>query len=394
MSWLVRRFVPDCDKVDNQRVREAYGKLTGTVGMIVNLLLSGLKFLTGWMAGSVSAMADAANNLSDAASSLITILSFKLAAKPADAEHPFGHSRIEYIASMAVAFIIFILAFELLKGSVEKIINPELAQLNVYLALALMLSIAAKLWLCFFNRRLGKKIDSSVMRATAADSLSDVYASSAVLICQLLSPLLHFSLDGYVGLVVVALIVKAGIDVLHEALDKLLGQAPAQETIDLIARHILSHPGVYGMHDLVLHSYGPGRHFASVHVEVDAGEDILKSHDMIDNIEREMIVDHGIHLVIHLDPVVHDERTTKNRQRVQKVLEGIDPALTMHDFRMVEGPTHTNLIFDVVVPPEFPIQAAELQKRIIQGVRALNKDYYAVVTLDSDYTGTPSNKTH
>lgn len=393
--WLVRLFVKDYDQVQKQRVRESYGRLSGAVGIVMNLLLSASKFLVGLLSGSVSVTADAANNLSDAGSSVITILSFKLSSKPADEEHPFGHERIEYVASIVVAFIIFIIAFQLVMSSFDKILHPETPLWNPWTILVLALSILVKLWLFLFNRRLGKAIDSTVMQATAMDSLSDVYASSAVLLSQCISPAIGFSLDGYMGLVVAGFIVTAGVGVLREALDKLLGPAPTKEMTNLIAGHILKHEGVLGMHDLMLHSYGPGRYFASVHVEVDAGEDILKSHDMIDNIEREVAVDHGIHLVIHLDPVVtDDERTNENRRKVQQILQGIDKSLTMHDFRMVEGVTHTNLIFDVVVPHGFPMSMHALQQEIIQKVRALDGSYYAVVTLDADYTGTPSNKTH
>lgn len=395
MTMLLKRFVKDYQNTGDETVRESYGKLSGTTGILCNVLVSGLKLAAGFLSGSVAVMADAANNLSDAASSVITIVSFHMAGKPADAEHPFGHQRIEYIASLIVAFIILFLAVQLGISSVDKILHPELIPFQWLTAGVLVFSIAVKAWMFWFNRKLGKMIRSTMLAATAADSISDVMATSAVLLSTIVSPVIGFSMDGYMGMIVAGLIAYAGIKVLLETSAKILGQAPTPEQVHFVEQHIKGSPGVLGMHDLMLHSYGEGRIFASVHVEVDANEDILVSHDRIDNIEREIAVDHGIHLVIHMDPIVtDDEKTNTQREAVKQLLLGIDERLTMHDFRMVEGPTHTNLIFDVVVPPKFSIPEKELQGRIIKGVHELDPEYYAVVTIDATYTGTPSNKLH
>lgn len=393
-NLLVKLFIKDTKNTSDAKVRQAYGQLIGLTGIVMNALLFVGKFVAGTLAGSVSITADAVNNLSDAGSSVISLLSFKLAGKPADEDHPFGHARIEYIASLAVAFIILMLGIELIQSSVEKVIHPELAVFSWVAVGVLAVSMLVKLWLYHFNTSIGKRIDSVVMQAAAADSLSDVLATGAVLVSTIVSPLIGFSLDGYMGIVVACFIMWSAVGILRETMNKLLGEAPAQETEELLARHLLRHEGVLSIHDLVVHSYGPGRTFASVHVEVDAKEDILKSHDMIDNIEREVLLDHGVQLVIHLDPVVtDDERVNTLRERVQALVADIDPELTMHDFRVVMGQTHSNLIFDVVVPHGCALSDKELTRAIIRRVREMDESYFAVITLDRTYVSKPSHKT-
>ena len=393
-NLLVKLFIKDAKNTSDAKVRQAYGQLTGLTGIVMNALLFVGKFVAGTLAGSVSITADAVNNLSDAGSSVISLLSFKLAGKPADEDHPFGHARIEYIASLAVAFIILMLGIELIQSSVEKVIHPELAVFSWVAVGVLAASMLVKLWLYRFNTSIGKRIDSVVMQAAAADSLSDVLATGAVLVSTIVSPLIGFSLDGYMGIVVACFIMWSAVGILRETMNKLLGEAPAQETEEMLARHLLRHEGVLSIHDLVVHSYGPGRTFASVHVEVDAKEDILKSHDMIDNIEREVLLDHGVQLVIHLDPVVtDDERVNTLRERVQALVADIDPELTMHDFRVVMGQTHSNLIFDVVVPHGCALSDKELTRAIIRRVKEMDESYFAVVTLDRTYVSKPSHKT-
>lgn len=393
-NLLVKLFIRNAGDTADAKVRQAYGQLTGLTGIVLNALLFAGKFIVGTVSGSVSIAADAVNNLSDAGSSVISLLSFKLAGKPADEDHPFGHARIEYIASLVVAFIILLLGFELIKTSIDKIIHPELAAFSWVTVGVLAASILVKLWLFTFNRTIGKRIDSVVMQATAADSLSDVLATGAVLLSTIISPLIRFSLDGYMGVVVAGFIMWSAVGILRETMNKLLGEAPTQETQEMLTRHLLRHEGVLSIHDLVVHSYGPGRTFASVHVEVDAKEDILKSHDMIDNIEREVLLDHGIQLVIHLDPVVTDDpEVNALRNRVRDLVLDVDPELTMHDFRVVKGETHSNLIFDVVVPHSCPLSDKELTRAIIRRVKEMDEHYFAVVTLDRTYVTRPSHKT-
>ncbi len=393
--WLVTRFVPDHENVTNQRVRDACGRLGGIVGIVVNLALGLLKGLTGYLAGSVSVVADAVNNLTDACSSVIALFSFKLSGKPADTQHPFGHQRIEYVASVAVAVIILLLGFQLGKSSLLRLIHGERSGFEPWAFAALLFSVLAKLWLYRFHKKLGEKVDSSVLRASAVDALTDVWATLAVLLSQCLGPFVRFSLDGAAGLAVACFVVTAGVQVLRESMDKLLGSAPSPETLRLIEEHILRCPDVLGMHDLMLHSYGPGRHFATAHVEMDASEDIMQSHARIDDLERELAVDHSIHLVLHLDPVQRgDKRTEEARAQAQSILQGLGEGLTLHDFRLVKGEKDTNWVFDVSVPDDFPMEMEEMQKKIVEAVRAIDKNYYAVVTLDREYTGTPSDKLH
>ena len=338
--------------------------------------------------------ADAVNNLSDAGSSVITLIGFKLAGKPADADHPFGHARMEYIASLAVAFIVLLLGVELLRDSVGKIFHPEEVAFSWLSVGVLAASIAVKFWMYRYNTALGKRIDSVAMRATAADSLSDALATAAVLLSTIVSPLIHFSLDGYMGVVVAGFILWSAVGILRDTMNKLLGEAPTQEMEQLLTRHILRHEGVLALHDMVVHSYGPGRTFATVHVEVDAREDILKSHDMIDNIEREVLLDHGVNLVIHLDPIVVDDpEVNALRETTRELVQEVNPELTIHDFRVVRGRTHSNLIFDVQVPRDCPLTDEEITRRIIEKVKGLRENYFAVVTLDRTYVGKPSHKT-
>jgi len=382
-EFLIRRFVSRRDAVGDTAVRQQYGRLGSIVGIVVNLLLSGGKLLTGALAGSVAITADGVNNLSDAGSSLISLVSFRLAARPADQEHPFGHARLEYLASMAVAVLILLLGVELAQSSVKKIFFPGKAAFSWLTVGVLVFSILAKLWLYRFTRTLGQRIDSELMAATAADSLSDVLATTGVLVSAAASPFLGFSLDGWMGVLVAAFILRSGVGIIHEAMDKLLGQAPTGELVAEIENYVRSYDGVVDCHDLVVHSYGPGRCFATVHAEVPANRDIMTSHDIIDNIERDILREKGIHLVIHMDPVVTDDAwTDQHRQLVREVLAEIGRELTFHDFRMVAGPSHTNLIFDVSAPFRFPLTDGELCRTIQERVKERENNLFTVVTVD------------
>lgn len=382
-EFLIRRFVPRREAVEDTAVRQQYGRLGSIVGILVNLLLSGGKLAAGALAGSVAITADGVNNLSDAGSSLISLVSFRLAARPADEEHPFGHARLEYLASMAVAVLILLLGVELVQTSLGKIRSPEEAAFSWLTVGVLGLSILAKLWLYRFNRELGRRIDSELMAATAADSLSDVLATAGVLVSAVTSPFLGFSLDGWMGVLVAVFILRSGVGIIHEAMDKLLGQAPTGELVAEIESYVRSYDGVMDCHDLVVHSYGPGRCFATVHAEVPADRDIMSSHDIIDNIERDILREKGIHLVIHMDPVVTDDAgMERHRQLVREVLAGIGEELTFHDFRMVAGPSHTNLIFDVCAPFRFSLTDKELSRAIQQEVQKREEGLFTVVTVD------------
>ncbi|MDR2514844.1 MAG: cation diffusion facilitator family transporter [Christensenellaceae bacterium] len=389
IGWM-KKLVKNGENTQNLRVRESYGKLAGLVSVALNLLLSAGKFAAGYLAGSVAITADAANNLSDAFSGVISALSFKWAGKPADREHPYGHARVEYLSSMAVAVLIFLIAFRLGEESLIKVLRPEMPKLSPLGAAILLASMGVKLWLFFFYRALGKEIDSTLMRAFSADSLSDILATGAVLFSSAISPFLGFSLDGYTGLCVALFIGYAGVKVLLESLNKLLGQAPEGELVELILSHLRGREGILGLHDLALHSYGPGRHFASLHVEVDARGDMLKSHDLIDNIERQLLVEHGIELVIHMDPVViGDERADALREVLVEIVRGVDEALSVHDFRMVPGDTHTNLIFDISAPYGLKLDDAAIKKAVRERVEVLPGPLYAVITVDRVYAGNP-----
>lgn len=382
-NFLIRRFVPRWQEVRDAGVRQRYGLLGSVTGILVNLLLFAGKFTVGTLFGSVAITADGVNNLSDAGSSVISLVSFRLAARPADEEHPFGHARAEYLASMGVAILIILLGVELARSSFGKIVAPEEMEFSWLAAGVLILSILAKLWLYRFDRELGRRIDSALMAAAAADSLSDVLATGGVLLSTLLSPVLHFSLDGYMGMLVAVFILRAGAQIILEAMGKLLGEAPTGELVAEIEDFVLSYAGILGCHDLMIHSYGPGRCFASLHAEVPAGGDFLASHDLVDNIEREILREKGIHLVIHMDPVVEDDEAARRyREVLTDVLGGLGEELSFHDFRIVPGPSHTNMIFDVSAPFSFAIPDGELCRRIQEGVRAADDSLFTVITVD------------
>ena len=381
--FLVKHFVKNPEEINSGVVRQQYGRLSSIVGIVVNLLLFTAKFTVGTIFHSISITADAVNNLSDAGSSIISLASFKMSAKPADKDHPYGHARIEYVASSIVASIILFVGFELGRSSFEKVLHPGNISFSAISAVVLVLSIGAKLWLYSFNHSLGKKINSTLMIATATDSLSDVMATSAVLASQLLSPLIHFQLDGYMGIIVALLIMYAGYKVLRETLDRILGQGPTEETVQLIQEFISKYDGVINIHDLMVHDYGPSRTYATVHVEVDALEDILKSHDMIDNIERDIKDIHHIKLVVHLDPVIiGDPFVNQMRELTAQVIANIDPSLTFHDFRVIRGQTHSNLVFDVMIPFDYKMRKSELAEAIQKGLSEQDPNLFAVIKVD------------
>lgn len=386
---LIRLFIPNWQHTEDPSVREQYGKVAGATGVVTNLLLAIMKLITGLLFNSIAIMADAVNNFSDSGSSLVTLIGFKLSGKPADAKHPFGHARIEYISGMIVSFIVVMLGFQLAQSSVEKIITPEDSAFTWVTVLILVVSIAAKLWQGFFYRKMGKAISSTTLKATSADSLNDVLATSAVLIGILITLFTDFNLDGWMGLAVALFIMVSGVRLVIETSQPLLGTAPSQELVNSVYSRILSYDGVIGLHDLEVHSYGEGRIFASVHCEVDADEDIMVSHDIIDNIERDFLQDMDIHLVIHLDPVqIHDEKTQQLFHQVKKIVAEMSPEYSIHDFRVVWGTTHSNLIFDIVLPFENSKSDDEVLRDIQNTIwKNLGKEFFTVITVDHNYVG-------
>ena len=371
-------------KANDAKTRARAGKLSGLVGLLGNILLFGAKLAVGLITGSVSVTADAMNNLSDAVSSVVTLVGFKLAEKPADADHPYGHARYEYISGLAVAAMILFIGFELAKSSVEKIFNPQAVDFTWITAAVLLGSITVKLWLSVFNRRLGKKIGSETLMATAADSRNDCIATAAVLISGLVEKCSGWHIDGFIGLAVALFILYSGIGLAKDTISPLLGEAAAPELQEQILDKIRSEKRVLGYHDLMVHDYGPGRRFASVHVEMDRNEDPLLCHELIDNLERECLESHGIHLVIHYDPVVTDDpELNRMKDTVSAILSEIDNRLTLHDFRMVQGTGHTNLIFDVALPEDLMEKKREIKAELD---RKLNENapctYFTVITFD------------
>lgn len=382
-NLLLRLFVKEYQNTKSSQVRSRYGKLAGVVGIVCNVLLFGGKLLVGTLSGSVSITADAVNNLSDASSSVVTLLGFKLAEKPADIDHPYGHARIEYLTGLIVAAMILLIGAELVKTSFQKILYPQPVEFSIAMVVVLGFSIVLKLWMALFNRGLGKRIGSSTLIATAADSRNDVITTSAVLIACLVGHWSGLNIDGYMGMAVALFILYSGISIAKDTIDPLLGEAPNEELVRMAAEEIGTYDKVLGIHDLIIHDYGPGRRFASVHVEMDSREDPLECHDIIDDIERDFRTKHNIHLVIHYDPLVTDDDELNHmRGLITAVLHGIDERLSIHDFRMVRGPGHTNLIFDLVIPFEMSCQKKELAATINNRIQFENQRYYAVITFD------------
>ena len=380
---LCRWFIKDHARVSDPTVRRKHGTMVSTVGILLNLLLCAGKLVAGFLTGAVSMTADAINNLSDAGSQIISLISFKLSAKPADRDHPFGHARIEYVASMAVSFLILLVGFELLKSSVTKVFHPEKTAFSLVSVIILTVSIGIKLWLCLFNRQIAKKINSEVMRATAADSLSDAGATAAVLVSSLILRFFGVDIDAYIGIAVAILIMIAGIKVLGEAKNLIIGEAPDEDVVRAIKDIIGEYPEALGIHDLIVHNYGVGAVIVSLHIEVDGSVDVFKTHDTIDNIEKRLNSELGIRATIHMDPIVTgDEEIAATREWVRSAIRELDPAWDIHDFRFVRGETHTNLIFDLVIPFECKRSADDILDSVEKKIKSVDEKYFTVVTID------------
>lgn len=393
IHFIIRIFIKDYENTKNPAVREAYGRLGNIIGIICNILLSSFKIVAGLLFNSLSMAADGINNLSDMGSLFISLIGFKLSGKPADDDHPFGHARIEYISSLIISFIIIWLGLQLIITSFKKIFNPDPIEVNIVMFIILIASIIIKLWLSYINKGLGEKIDSPSMKATASDSLNDALATSGVFISVLIYKFTEINIDAYIGLAVALFIIYSGMQILKDMTNELVGIAPDDKLVESIHEKILSYEGVLGLHDLVVHSYGPNRCFASVHVEVSYKEDILKSHDLIDKIEKDFSLERGIHLVIHLDPIIVDDPLTDNLHNLTlDLIQKIDPKLSIHDFRVVLGNTYKNLIFDITVPHSLKLSDQELIKQINDLLVKEDPSCTAIITIDRSYTYVQSQK--
>ena len=385
MDFLVRRFIKNYQDTKDANVRTSVGKLSGIVGILNNLFLFVIKFLISTIVHSVSIQADGVNNLTDAGSNIISILSFHLSNKPADKDHPFGHERTETIASLFVGILILVLGFETAKESISKVIHPGSIDFRLASVIILLVSIIVKFWMYTYNKKLSKTYDSSLLEATALDSISDVCGTTAVLVSTLLSPVLHFNLDGYMGIVVSGIILYGAYGLLRDMINSLIGEAPDPELVHNIVDMIMAHPAIIGVHDMMLHNYGPNKIFASAHVEVDSSKDIFETHDHIDNIEREVKENMNIDLVLHMDPVkVNDPETELYRAKVVEAIHQIDPKWGFHDFRIVSGPTHVNLVFDLVIPFEEKYTQEEIEAMLLKYIQS-DKKIYLVLTIDHPY---------
>lgn len=385
MNFLVRRFIKNYQDTKDANVRTSVGKLSGIVGILNNLFLFVIKFVIGTIVHSVSIQADGVNNLTDAGSNIISILSFHFANKPADKDHPFGHERTETIASLFVGILILVLGFETVKESISKVIHPGSIDFRLASVIILLVSIIVKFWMYTYNKKLSKTYDSSLLEASALDSISDVCGTMAVLVSTLLSPVLHFNLDGYMGIVVSGIILYGAYGLLRDMINSLIGEAPDPELVHNIVDMIMAHPAILGVHDMMLHNYGPNKIFASAHVEVDSSKDIFETHDHIDNIEREVKENMNIDLVLHMDPVkVNDPETELYRKKVVEAIHQIDPKWGFHDFRIVSGPTHVNLVFDLVIPFEEKYTQEEIEAMLLKQIQS-DKKIYLVLTIDHPY---------
>ena len=386
IKLLTKLFIKDHENITNAAVRRAYGTMCSLYGIFLNLLLFAGKYFAGLISGSVAITADAFNNLSDAGSSIITLLGFAIAGKKPDPDHPFGHGRAEYLAGLVLSAVIILMGFELVKSSFEKILHPEPISSGLLPAIILVCSILVKFYMCLYNRSVGKKINSAAMQATATDSLSDSIATTVVLLSMGVSYFFHVNIDGYAGLLVAVFILYAGFNAAKDTVSPLLGQAPDPEFVQQVADIVTAHPEVVGIHDLVVHDYGPGRVMVSLHAEVRGDGNIFDLHDAIDTAETELKEQLGCIATIHMDPIEADNtEVSQMRAAVAETLKELDDVISIHDFRMVPGPTHTNLIFDAVVPANYEKSDEELAASIRQHIHQAWPDRYAVVTIDHSY---------
>lgn len=386
---LIRFFIKNADNVDDPLVREGYGILVGAVGIALNVLLSAMKFVIGIFTGSIAVQADAVNNLSDVGSSVVTLIGSRAAGKPADREHPYGHARIEYISALIIAFLILVVGFELGKGSVEKILHPTPVDFNLTSIVILALSILVKLWMGVFANFIGKRISSSAVKATTVDSICDVITTGAILISGIISYAKRINIDGYIGLFVACFVLYSGIKIIRDAVNPLMGEAPDPATVEELKERILSYEGILGLHDVTVHSYGPGRMMVSAHAEVSADANLMEIHETIDRAEHEIGEKMRLALTIHIDPVEKDNALLNEaKEAVEGILQALDERLSLHDFRAAQIDEKIQLTFDLVVPPELNIaEVGQLKAKIKEQAAQKNQAYVCRITLDTDYYG-------
>lgn len=390
IALLVKLFVKDKDNTQNPKVRENYGVLAGAFGIVMNLILSAAKFFIGLLSNSIAIQADAVNNLADMGSSVVTVIGFKMANKKADKEHPFGHARMEYVAGLIIAFIILIIGFSLFKESVMKIIEPQEVKFSYVTAIILVLSILAKLYLSHFSSTIGKRIKSKALSAGAADSICDVISTSAILVSMLVGHFFKVNIDGFVGVLVAGFVIYSGIGIVKDTISPLMGEAPDPEMVHDLSTKLLSYDEIIGLHDIIVHNYGPSRIIATAHAEVRADGDILMLHEVMDTAEREIGREMNIHLTLHMDPVeVDNEVLDTAKKRIAVIVSHFPEKLSFHDFRMVTGENNCNLLFDVVVPPHTQEKRmSEIRESISKKARELDNRYTCIIEFDVDYTGT------
>ncbi len=386
-GFLVKAFVKNHENVTDSRVRGAYGTLSSIVGIVCNILLFAVKYIMGTLSNSIAVISDTFNNLSDSASCIVTLLGYKMSAKPADKDHPFGHGRMEYLTSLIIAAVILFMGVELFRDSVGKIIHPEEVKFRVIVLVSLVVSVGVKLWMAHFNTVLGRKINSTAMLATAKDSRNDVIATAATIISLVASLFTDLPVDGIMGIIVSVFVLKAGFEIMTETVDELLGKPADPETVREITRLVCCDERIQGIHDLIIHSYGPGNMIGSCHAEVRSDEDFMAAHDLIDRIEREIHKQLKIAMTIHMDPIeTNNEQVNTCRMLVSRIVRSISGELSIHDFRTVTGDTHTNLIFDIVVPYGFGIDDNGIKAEIDRQLACEAVKYYTVITFDHDYT--------
>ncbi|MEG0366895.1 MAG: cation diffusion facilitator family transporter [Coprobacillus sp.] len=382
-DFFVKKFIKNSTEIANPKVREKYGILCSILSIICNGIMVVFKLTFGFITHSVAIQADGLNNLSDMGSNLATLFGFKLAGKHPDADHPYGHGRYEYIAGLVIAFLILLVAFSSLQESVMKIFNPEAINFQITAVIVLIVSILIKLWMAVFNKKAGQLISSPSLNAAGQDSLNDVMTTLASLIALCLSLVTDLPIDGIIGTIVSLIVLKSGIEIFRDTVDPLLGQAPEKELIDQIYDYVMSYDKVIGIHDFMMHDYGPGRQYMTFHAEVDCREDVMVIHDQIDLIERELLSKFNILTTIHMDPIdMNDELTNQLREKVKYIVYEINQDYSIHDFRIVSGPTHTNLIFDVLVPSEDQIKHSILKEKIAKEIQALDTSYFCVIQID------------
>jgi cation diffusion facilitator family transporter len=390
-DFICKRFVKNHENTKEPQVREGYGKLASVVGIISNAILCIAKILVGLISGSIAIIADGINNLADASSSVITLAGFKLSALPEDDEHPYGHARIEYITGMIVSVLIVVVGVELIKSSIDKILHPEPLEFSWSMVIVLLLAILLKVWQAMFNIKIGKKINSVALTATGTDSRNDVISTTAVLFSIIIGKMANIQIDGYMGVLVALFIIWSGIGLIKETSSPLLGEAPDPDLVAAISEMASDFDGVLGIHDLVVHNYGPGKVFASIHIEVDANGDLMESHDMVDNIERQLSKKLHIVLTAHMDPIkVDDPIVALMNEVTTKVTDSLDGISNVHDLRVVPGPTHTNIIFDIVVNPSCKLSNKEIHQAFTDAIKAIDENYFVVINFDKNYVNQPN----